>query len=148
MLLLGASNSGKTTVLKQMKLAYSVGFSITAKQEYRSIVLDTLVSGMQALVIMCRIHSVDFSTSSEFFSSQLSCYSLNTTKNTSIIGRNLPLYIIQAITGIWGLKAVQDLFQRICLEENNTLINASLEYVLGNLDRILEFGMVNFRQHE
>ena len=47
---LGAGESGKSTVLKQMRLIHAAGFSASEKEAYRIVVFENVVSSMQAML--------------------------------------------------------------------------------------------------
>lgn len=50
MLLLGAGESGKSTIAKQMKIIHKSGFTQEERQSYKSIVYNNLVSAMRTIV--------------------------------------------------------------------------------------------------
>lgn len=54
MLLLGAGESGKSTVLKQMRLLHLGGFSPQEKIQYKNIIWADTVASMQTLIIQAR----------------------------------------------------------------------------------------------
>lgn len=54
MLLLGAGESGKSTVLKQMRLLHLGGFSPQEKFQYKNIIWADTVASMQKLIIQAR----------------------------------------------------------------------------------------------
>jgi GTPase SAR1 family protein len=54
LLFLGTGESGKSTVFKQMRFLYGVGFSREDRAKMLPIVVQNLVSGAQALVAACR----------------------------------------------------------------------------------------------
>jgi guanine nucleotide-binding protein subunit alpha, other len=49
LLLLGAGESGKSTVLKQMKLIYAQGFSKTEKLEWKPVVFNNVVQAFRLI---------------------------------------------------------------------------------------------------
>ena len=54
MLLLGAGESGKSTVLKQMRLLHLGGFSPQERNQYKNIIWADTVASMQTLIIQAR----------------------------------------------------------------------------------------------
>ncbi|ORZ26326.1 guanine nucleotide binding protein, alpha subunit [Lobosporangium transversale] len=50
LLLLGAGEAGKTTVIKQMKLMHASGFSAPEREAFRVFVFSNMVSAMQAIL--------------------------------------------------------------------------------------------------
>lgn len=51
MLLLGAGESGKSTILKQMKLIHEGGYSTSELRAFRQIIFSNLIQSMKALLI-------------------------------------------------------------------------------------------------
>jgi guanine nucleotide-binding protein subunit alpha len=47
--LLGAGESGKSTILKQMKLIYSQGFSKSEKLEWKPVIFSNIVQSFQTI---------------------------------------------------------------------------------------------------
>lgn len=50
MYILGAGESGKSTVLKQMKLLYAQGFSKSEKEEWRAIIFQNLQGAFKVIL--------------------------------------------------------------------------------------------------
>jgi hypothetical protein len=48
--LLGAGESGKSTIAKQMKIIHKEGFSSEEKLSYKSIIFNNVVSAMRVIV--------------------------------------------------------------------------------------------------
>ena len=53
LLLLGAGESGKSTLFKQMLMIYGDGFSLAEKKEYKPIIHRNIVSSIQILIDYC-----------------------------------------------------------------------------------------------
>nr|AAA35306.1 G protein alpha subunit [Schizosaccharomyces pombe] len=49
-LLLGAGDSGKTTIMKQMRLLYSPGFSQVVRKQYRVMIFENIISSLCLLL--------------------------------------------------------------------------------------------------
>jgi G-protein alpha subunit len=47
---IGAGESGKSTVLKQMRLIYAQGFSKAEKEEWRAIIFNNLLSAFKVIL--------------------------------------------------------------------------------------------------
>mmetsp|Transcript_7786 Transcript_7786/g.8579 ORF Transcript_7786/g.8579 Transcript_7786/m.8579 type:complete len:235 (+) Transcript_7786:48-752(+) len=50
MLLLGAGGAGKSTMIKQMKILYCGGFSMTERKKYKLVIRENIRKGLQILV--------------------------------------------------------------------------------------------------
>ncbi|KAJ8129034.1 hypothetical protein O1611_g4599 [Lasiodiplodia mahajangana] len=60
LLLLGAGESGKSTVLKQMKLIYAQGFSKTEKLEWKPVVLINVIQSLRLIFEAMEDYSIEF----------------------------------------------------------------------------------------
>lgn len=58
-LLLGSGESGKSTVVKQMKILHQNGFSVAELHPWRTVVNKNLVESAQAIVLAMRTLNVD-----------------------------------------------------------------------------------------
>lgn len=74
-LLLGSGESGKSTIVKQMKIIHLHGYSPDELLLYRSVVNRNVVESAQALVLAMRKFSLDCQNSANRVSQFLSCCS-------------------------------------------------------------------------
>ena len=58
MLLLGAGESGKSTVLKQMKLIYIDGYNAQERDAYKEIIYSNTILSMRCVSANFRLHGV------------------------------------------------------------------------------------------
>lgn len=58
LLLLGAGEAGKTTIIKQMKLMHASGFSAPEREAFRGFVFANMVGAMQAILNAMEDHNV------------------------------------------------------------------------------------------
>jgi guanine nucleotide-binding protein subunit alpha len=56
----GAGESGKSTILKQMKLIYASGFSIADRDNYRCIIYSNIINSMRTLLTAMEAHGLTF----------------------------------------------------------------------------------------
>lgn len=59
-LLLGAGESGKSTVLKQMKLLYASGFSTAERKSYRRIIFSNILNSLREILESMVIYQISF----------------------------------------------------------------------------------------
>jgi hypothetical protein len=59
----GAGESGKSTVLKQMKLIYAQGFSKSEKEEWRAIIFNNILSAFKVVLDAMEELGYDFENS-------------------------------------------------------------------------------------
>jgi guanine nucleotide-binding protein subunit alpha len=60
LLLLGAGESGKSTILKQMKLIYTQGFTKTERLEWRPVIFNNVVQSFRAIHEAMQEMGMDF----------------------------------------------------------------------------------------
>ena len=60
MILLGAGESGKSTVLKQMRLIHTAGFGTVERKQWRVTIFSNLLNAFQCIQGCMDEHDVDF----------------------------------------------------------------------------------------
>jgi guanine nucleotide-binding protein subunit alpha len=68
----GAGESGKSTVLKQMRLIHAAGFSASEKEAYRIVIFDNIVSSMQTMLEAMDILKIEMENQNNMVSAQIS----------------------------------------------------------------------------
>jgi guanine nucleotide-binding protein subunit alpha len=56
----GAGESGKSTVLKQMRVIHAGGFTKTERKQWRAVIFNNLVGAFQTLLSAMEEHGTDF----------------------------------------------------------------------------------------
>ena len=128
MLLLGAGESGKSTILKQMKLINEGGYNERELQYFRSVINSNLVSSMKTLVAaMDKLQVPLEDPNNEPY--------LNVVRSASeqVNSNSLEENLVTAIRSLWADGGVQAVFHRAGSEYH--LID-SAKYYLDALDRI------------
>lgn len=123
LLLLGAGESGKSTIAKQMKIVYVSGFSDEEKKGYISIVHNNIVSSMQQLIggaqhLGISIHSNDAAEQ---------IMQLNQNELSDSI-----LQWVPQLKQLWNDEGIKQAMNR---SREFQLID-STQYVFSNLDRL------------
>lgn len=59
--LIGAGESGKSTILKQMKLIHAAGFSKSDREDYRVIIFSNLLNSFKAVLEAMDVYGLKFS---------------------------------------------------------------------------------------
>ncbi|KAI9717660.1 MAG: hypothetical protein M1812_004605 [Candelaria pacifica] len=57
---LGAGESGKSTVLKQMKLLYAEGFPASEREEWRATIFSNLINAFKVILDAMEEYGIDF----------------------------------------------------------------------------------------
>ncbi|PMD26126.1 guanine nucleotide-binding protein alpha subunit [Hyaloscypha hepaticicola] len=107
MLLLGAGESGKSTILKQMKLIHEGGYSRDERESFKEIIFSNTVQSMR--VILEAMESLELP-----LDDQRAEYHVQTIfmQPQQIEGDNLPPEVGSAIAALWRDAGVQDCFKR------------------------------------
>ncbi|EHK99877.1 putative Guanine nucleotide-binding protein subunit alpha [Glarea lozoyensis 74030] len=122
MLLLGAGESGKSTIIKQMKLIHEGGYSRDERESFKEIIFSNTVQSMR--VILEAMESLELP-----LDDQRAEYHVQTIfmQPAQIEGDNLPPEVGTAIAALWKDQGVLDCFKR------------SREYhYFDNIDRIAQ----------
>jgi GTPase SAR1 family protein len=122
LLLLGAGESGKSTIFKQMKIIHQEGYNREELEAFRSIVHSNTIQAIKVLVEAC-----------ETFGYDLSMYEASVERVT-----NLPLtssvspQMAEEFKRLWGTEAIQKTYSRA----SEFQLPDSASYFLNALDRI------------
>lgn len=130
LLLLGAGESGKSTILKQMKLIHEGGYNLQEKRGFRAIVYGNVVTSMQ--MILHAMDTLDVDTENE---GSEGCRQLILSLSGENGGEDFPEPVVKAFKALWMDPGVQKCFRR---SESDYYLIDSAKYYLDNLDRIMQ----------
>ncbi|CAG7854770.1 Guanine nucleotide-binding protein subunit alpha [Serendipita indica DSM 11827] len=126
MLLLGAGESGKSTVLKQMKLIHHGGYSEQERDSYKEIIFSNTVQSMRA--ILDALPALDLAVAPQ-----------NSTRVTIILSLPvqleadaLPRDVADAIYGLWHDPAIREAVRRA----REFQLNDSATYYFNSIERM------------
>ena len=107
-LLLGAGESGKSTVVKQMKIIHGDGYQREELESYKSTIHDNLLTSMRTVINGMNMLSIALtSKGNEQYAEAVVKYP------TPIpTGGSLPEELVEAIKTLWGDAGVQEAFRR------------------------------------
>merc|ERR1711939_922458 len=127
MLLLGAGESGKSTILKQMKLIHEGGYSRDERESFKEIIFSNTVQSMR--VILEAMESLELP-----LDDQRAEYHVQTIfmQPPQIEGDSLPTEVGAAIKALWQDVGVQECFRR----SREYQLNDSARYYFDSIDRI------------
>lgn len=128
MLLLGAGESGKSTILKQMKLIHEGGYSEREKRAFRAIIYSNIITSLKTILNAMDKLGVPLGSSScaghkEFVQG------LSEQQGAD----QLSPQIVNALMILWADQGVQEAFSRNGAEYH---LNDSAQYYLDSLSRI------------
>ena len=127
LLLLGAGGSGKSTIVKQMKIIHGSGYSTKERMQFRPKVHLNAIESMFGILQAMEQLSIPLSHPShlEFINSFKE-------KTKTYVQSGLTLEAAQLMTILWNDAAVQSCFSRSIQYQ----VNDSTSYFLNNLCRI------------
>ncbi|KAI8342693.1 putative Gpa2-guanine nucleotide-binding protein alpha-2 subunit [Chlamydoabsidia padenii] len=127
LLLLGAGESGKTTILKQMRLLHTAGFDATERESFRHIVFSNITTTIQTL-----LEAMD-SLQIGFEDGQLEDYlHLFDSPPTIQKYKPYPLEYLIPLKRLWQDKGVQ----HACRQGNTFALHDNVNYYFSHLDRL------------
>ncbi|XP_056645375.1 guanine nucleotide-binding protein G(i) subunit alpha [Diorhabda sublineata] len=127
LLLLGAGESGKSTIVKQMKIIHELGYTQEECEQYRPVVYSNTIQSLMAIIRAMGQLRIDFADSSKTeIARQFFTYASSAEE-----GELTPDLVIM-MKKLWQDSGVQSCFAR----SREYQLNDSAAYYLNALDRI------------
>ncbi|ORY01846.1 guanine nucleotide-binding protein alpha subunit [Basidiobolus meristosporus CBS 931.73] len=126
MLLLGAGESGKSTILKQMRLIHQNGFDEEERETFKEIIYCNTVQSMY--VILEAMENIGIPLADP----ENAVHALVILEHPRVDGRTLPTDIAEAIKHLWKDEGVRECFKR----SREFQLNDSAIYYFDSIDRI------------
>ncbi|KAI0473280.1 G protein alpha subunit [Xylariaceae sp. FL0804] len=133
LLLLGAGESGKSTVLKQMKLIYAQGFSKDEKLEWKPVVFNNVIQSMRLIFEAMEDYSIEFDQRENEKNKEMVLADVEIGPND-----HLPEDYLQPIKSLWGDGGVQ----KAILKGNEYALHDNLAYFCEGADRLWAKGYI------
>ncbi|XP_062402848.1 guanine nucleotide binding protein (G protein), alpha inhibiting activity polypeptide a [Sardina pilchardus] len=127
LLLLGAGESGKSTIVKQMKIIHESGYSEEECKQYKAVVYSNTIQSIIAVVRAMERLKIDFADSAREDDSQQLCVLAGSAEEGYMTGE-----LAGIIRRLWRDGGVQACF----LRSREYQLNDSASYYLNDLDRI------------
>ncbi|KAI8096793.1 G protein alpha subunit [Halteromyces radiatus] len=131
LLLLGAGESGKSTILKQMKLIHDEGFSQDERIAYTEIIFSNTIQSMRVILEAMEILDINLANPDN-----QDAVNLIMNQPNQISSCSLPLDVVRAIQQLWADEGVKTTFNR----SNEYQLNDSASYYFDSIDRISQDG--------
>ncbi|CDS07444.1 hypothetical protein LRAMOSA01393 [Lichtheimia ramosa] len=130
LLLLGAGESGKSTVLKQMRLLHAAGFSASERESYRVIVFSNIFSIMQTLLEITQqldleIHDKDLQEEARSFFREMPPLAKD---------EPFPSDYLVILKKLWADEGIQSAYEH----GNSFALHDNVPYFYNQLDRLWE----------
>lgn len=137
LLLLGAGESGKSTIVKQMKIIHETGYSRDECEQYRPVVYSNTIQSLMAIIRAMGQLKIDFKDSSRADDAR----HFFTLASAADEGELTP-ELANIMKRLWNESGVQHCFSR----SREYQLNDSAAYYLNALDRIARPGYVPTQQ--
>lgn len=128
LLLLGAGESGKSTIVKQMKIIHDSGFTPEDFRQYKPVVYSNTIQSMVAILRAMQSLKISFADAARETDAQMVSDIVTRMEDTEPFSEDFLL----AMKRLWMDAGVQQCFQR----SNEYQLNDSAKYFLDDLDRL------------
>ncbi|KAJ2617069.1 guanine nucleotide-binding protein subunit alpha [Coemansia sp. RSA 1365] len=131
MLLLGAGESGKSTIIKQMKLIHDGGYSHEERESFKEVIFSNTIQSMRVLLeAMDTLHIALENTEYQVHANVIM------DMPGQIEADNLPTNVANAVKALWEDGGVRECFGR----SNEFQLNDSASYYFDSIGRICQEG--------
>ncbi|CAF97193.1 unnamed protein product [Tetraodon nigroviridis] len=137
LLLLGTGESGKSTFIKQMRIIHGAGYSETDRKGFTSLVLQNLLTAVQALASAMETLHIHYSMERNAASESKAemCFQSYAKKLIQVEANRvstLEAWQVDAIRHVWSDRGVRSCYKR----RREFQLSDSAKYYLDDLDRI------------
>ncbi|KAI4598669.1 G-Protein alpha subunit [Pestalotiopsis sp. 9143b] len=151
LLLLGAGESGKSTVLKQMKLIYAQGFTKNERLEGKPVVFNNVVQSLRLIFDVMNDQSIEFGNKDNEKNQALLLLDCEISPND-----NLPEDYLDPIKALWADAGVQKavfcddldrIFTKGYIPNDQDLLRSRLR-TTGITETIFDLGQLTYRMFD
>jgi len=128
LLLLGAGESGKSTIVKQMKIIHESGFTSEDFKQYRPVVYSNTIQSLVAILRAMPNLSISFTNNEREADAKMVMDVVSRMEDTEPFSEEL----LAGMKRLWVDTGVQECFSR----SNEYQLNDSAKYFLDDLDRL------------
>ncbi|CAB1332865.1 unnamed protein product [Coregonus sp. 'balchen'] len=128
LLLLGTSNSGKSTIVKQMKIIHSGGFNLDACKEYKPLILYNAIDSLTRIIRALATLKIDFHNPDRAYDA-VQLFALTGPAESK---GEITAELQGVMKRLWDDSGVQECFCR----SNEYHLEDNTAYYLNDLDRI------------
>ncbi|KAF2087254.1 guanine nucleotide binding protein, alpha subunit [Saccharata proteae CBS 121410] len=137
LLLLGAGESGKSTVLKQMRVIHAGGFSKAERKQWRVVIFNNLINAFEIIFSAMQEQGITFDSPESTVSSaqirRMPKYSELILREPEIGPEDaMPHDCLRALTSLWQDKNIQNAI----LKGNEYALHDNLSYYFVNIERL------------
>ncbi|MCJ1329191.1 hypothetical protein MMC10_005869 [Thelotrema lepadinum] len=132
-LLLGAGESGKSTILKQMRLIYTDGFGTHERKEVRQVIFSNMVVAFKIIGEEMRDLGLDFE-----YGDSLKYEAIISNQDDIGLEDSFPKDCLVAMKGLWKDPSVKQTMRR----GNEFALHDNIAYYYSNIDRLFATGYI------
>mmetsp|Transcript_18421 Transcript_18421/g.33006 ORF Transcript_18421/g.33006 Transcript_18421/m.33006 type:complete len:222 (+) Transcript_18421:279-944(+) len=136
LLLLGAGQSGKSTVFKQMISLYGEGFPEAERKSYKTIINGNVVASMQVLIAQADLRAIEQKNAQYAISDDLAQHK-DIVMSAKPNKGEMSTEIAESIAKLWKDKGIREIFE----VRSEYQLNDSANYYF---DRISDIGQVGY----
>ncbi|CAO3599621.1 unnamed protein product [Absidia cylindrospora] len=125
LLLLGAGESGKSTLLKQMKLLHDGGYTPEERESFKEVIFSNTIQSMKVTLEAMQRLCIDFSNSHNEFNARLL---MEMPSQVEMLDQD----VVNAIASLWEDSGVKKCISR----SNEFQLNDSAKYYFDSIARI------------
>eukprot|EP00123_Amoebidium_parasiticum_P016781 comp23581_c2_seq1/m.39980 comp23581_c2_seq1/g.39980 ORF comp23581_c2_seq1/g.39980 comp23581_c2_seq1/m.39980 type:complete len:355 (-) comp23581_c2_seq1:179-1243(-) len=125
LLLLGAGESGKSTIVKQMRIIHGDGYSEKDRQDFAPVIYLNIIRSMQVLIVAAEKLGIQLEPEAQPYADTI----LRLDKNSMI---DLTPQISEAIQRLWALPSIQNTYGR----KREFQLNDSAKYYFDDMARV------------
>ncbi|XP_078090851.1 guanine nucleotide-binding protein G(t) subunit alpha-2-like [Mustelus asterias] len=127
LLLLGAGESGKSTIVKQMKIIHKDGYTDHECMEFKTIIYSNIIQSMLAIVRAMSLLGISYQDPARKIDARHLFNLVDSLEEGS-----LPTELVGIIGRLWNDPGIQSCFERA----SEYQLNDSASYYLNSLDRL------------
>ena len=129
LLLLGAGESGKSTIVKQMRVIHGYGYTPGERKQYRAVVHSNTIQSLVAIMTAMKRLEIEFDDQSRSEDKNLFIRITSINQNTE---QEITHELGKIMTRLWKDEGLQHCFSR----SREYQLNDSAAYFLNDLNRI------------
>lgn len=125
LLLLGAGESGKSTIAKQMKIIHLDGFDDEERAQWRSTIHQNVFAAIKALVAACEKLDIEIEEQNLELAESVKPFAVQNQKLTKSMA--------ETVKTLWADKGIKEAYQR----SSEFQLNDSAAYFFSEIDRLV-----------
>eukprot|EP00124_Ichthyophonus_hoferi_P002041 Ihof_evm1s126 gene=Ihof_evmTU1s126 len=134
LLLLGTGESGKSTIVKQMRIIHSTGFSDKEREQMCKPILGNIANSIKAIVEFCDLTNISLNDPESVKAANW----VKENVNEDDYGNYNNTQFYAAVAQLWGDEGIQQAYNR----SNEFQLNDSAKYFFDILERVSQPGYV------